>query len=367
MNGRPETGNGQREDPRRGAILIVVLVVLSGLSLLALGVAHRSRLESRVAQYQYERAYVRELAEGGLAVAVARLREDSNDVDHLAEPWAAGFSLGRQGWLTDQAMRFRQSHFLEVSCADEQGKLNLNQVGSEQLAAIAGLDAEAAASLLDWLDPDDSRRALGAESAYYQALPTPYLAKNQPVDLLQEALLVRGVSPAAYYGEDADMDGILDPSENDGMGTYPADDADGYLLLGLRDLLTAHGDGRVNINTAPAEVLLMIPGMSEEAANAIVEGRAGADGEPGTEDDQPIEDLADVRRLSGVSGFEADVLAGLGRLDSEYFRIVSRAGIKGGRVTCELELTVRRADGNVEPILRRELWHDPRAGTDYGG
>ena len=47
-------------------------------------------------------------------------------------------------------------------------------------------------ALTDWIDSDDAPLPEGAETAYYQALKTPYNAKNSNLDSLEELLLVRG-------------------------------------------------------------------------------------------------------------------------------------------------------------------------------
>lgn len=45
--------------------------------------------------------------------------------------------------------------------------------------------------------------------------------------------------------------------------------------VGLTDLFTPLSDGKVNINTASAEVLQLIPGVDPMIAEAIISGRAG--------------------------------------------------------------------------------------------
>ena len=52
----------------------------------------------------------------------------------------------------------------------------------------------------------------------------------------------------------------------------------------FKDFITVHSSGRVNINTAPAEVLEAL-GMDESLVSAVCEFRKGPDGEEATEDD----------------------------------------------------------------------------------
>ena len=84
------------------------------------------------------------------------------------------------------------------------------------------------------------------------------------------------------------------------------------LSVGLVDLFTTiSGAGMgVNVNTASAEVLQLIPGMDAGLANAIVQTRAGPDHIDGTEDDIPFEQAID---LAAVPGMEGTVLQVVGR------------------------------------------------------
>jgi len=88
------------------------------------------------------------------------------------------------------------------------------------------------------LDADDTARAEGAEQEYYDGLPRPYTVRNGPLDTIEELLLVRGFTPARFYGEDANQNFRLDPNEDDGDERTPADNKDGKLDLGLRPFLT---------------------------------------------------------------------------------------------------------------------------------
>jgi type II secretory pathway component PulK len=49
------------------------------------------------------------------------------------------------------------------------------------------------------------------------------------------------------------------------------------IMVGLTNLFTPLSDGKVNINTASAEVLQVLPGVDAMIAEAIVGGRSGED------------------------------------------------------------------------------------------
>lgn len=113
-----------------------------------------------------------------------------------------------------------------------------------RLLALPSMTVELADAILDWIDEDDDARPWGAEREDYQSLGMPYGPRNGPLVSLHELLLVRGVTPALVYGEDANRNGVLDPAENDGGAMLPHDDADGELDIGWADLLTVHAKER---------------------------------------------------------------------------------------------------------------------------
>src|SRR5205807_2358577 len=81
------------------------------------------------------------------------------------------------------------------------------------LMTLPNMTDDVANSILDWMDPDEEPRSNGAESDYYTTLPTPYNAKNGPLDSLEELLLVRGVTPELLFGTDRNRNGMRDNGE----------------------------------------------------------------------------------------------------------------------------------------------------------
>jgi general secretion pathway protein K len=112
--------------------------------------------------------------------------------------------------------------------------------------------------MIDWTDGDNLARLNGAENDYYQSLNPSYNAKNGPIDVVEELLLVKGMTPDYFYG-------------------YPERDAGGSIIYkyGLYKYLTTYSGSNfmVNANAAPIPVLLSISGMTQEMAKAIYERR----------------------------------------------------------------------------------------------
>ena len=64
--------------------------------------------------------------------------------------------------------------------------------------------------------------------------------------------------------------------------------------VGLADLFVPVSSGRINVNTAPPNVLQMLPFMDENLAGEVVRLRAGPDGAEGTEDDTPLRNVGEL-------------------------------------------------------------------------
>ena len=70
------------------------------------------------------------------------------------------------------------------------------------------------------------------------------------------------------------------------------------VVAGLTNLFTPLSDGKININTASAEVLQLIPGVDAMVAEAIVGGRSGED--DGTGLMGPYRNVSQVSRVPNL-------------------------------------------------------------------
>ena len=168
---------------------------------------------------------------------------------------------------------------------DEASKLSLNTATVEMLQKLPNMTVEFAAAIVDWRDEDDEVTDYGAESSTYAMESPPYEAKNAPFTSTYELLAVQGATPQILFGEDTNLNGVLDENENDGDLTPPPDNADGALDLGILEYVTVHSlqpgeeeddedqEGLVNVGTAPLEVLACLPGMDESLARQLVSYR----------------------------------------------------------------------------------------------
>jgi type II secretory pathway component PulK len=232
---------------RRGVVLVAVLVVTAMLALIAAGVLFRLRAEvaASAAQERGEQAY--EAALAGVEFAVAVLKSAPADMalwDDNPEIFLNQFVAddGANRWyFTVYADAPPEQDVPRYGVTDEAGKLNVNVAPEEALAALEPLTTELLDCLLDYRDADSETRSEGAEQDYYDGLPQPYVIPNGPLSTLEELLVIKGFTGAVVCGEDANLNGILDPNEDDGDESFPPDDRDGRLDHGLRGLLTVYG------------------------------------------------------------------------------------------------------------------------------
>jgi type II secretory pathway component PulK len=232
---------------------------------------------------------------------------------------------------------------------DEASRLNLNSANQDMLLALTDMTQDLAASIVAWRSPADNVSSGGAESTYYLLLNPSYNCKNSPFETIDELMLVAGATRQIVYGEDTNLNGVLDPGEDtsgDGSldrgifpyvtvyGKQPNTSADGqprinvnsaggsalsdllrnsvsqdrlYPMLDAARRLRPFGNildfyvklrmtpeeftpiadrlttstqtnltGLINVNTAPAEVLMCLPGLDQNDADALVQARSGA-------------------------------------------------------------------------------------------
>jgi general secretion pathway protein K len=253
----------RRQHEEAGAALIFVLLMISILVVLAVETLRAMQVEEAGARYFQDSFQAEALAKSGIHVTTALLLKDAetNQADHLGEPWA---QVGQPGW---EGIPLGEIGTLEGQVADETSKFPINALVDDKGALrpahaqvlerlltnppfqLAEEDAKAlVAAIKDWLDPDDeTTEGGGAESDYYQSQEKPHGCRNGPMTSVAELLLVRGMTDALYYGKDGNP--------------------------GLKDLLTVYSGGKININTAGLLMLqaLVSPSTPPETAANWVE------------------------------------------------------------------------------------------------
>lgn len=250
---------------REGTVLIAVLVIVALGSLAAAALVYRAQAEVTASAAGARRHQAYAAATSGLERAMAVLRVAGAD----REVWFDNPDLfkgrlvyddGTNKWFyTIYAYNPADPETLRNGLTDEAGKINLNVASEAVLLGLPEMTPELVDSLLDYRDQDAEPRAAGAEQDYYDQLPHPYLIKNGPLATPEELLIVRGFDGPLVYGEDHNLNGLLERNEDDSDESFPPDNADGLLGRGLLAVATVwsyepnvdrDGQARLNVNTA---------------------------------------------------------------------------------------------------------------------
>lgn len=282
----------------RGIALIMVMVTIFVLTALVGAFALSMKVETKLASNASNESELEWLGRSGVElgkyVLALQLNSPQEPYDSLNQIWAGGpgSALSSNSPIASISLKdHKLGHgTYSVKITDLERKLNINTAANSpdvlsqafiMMGADAGEYPQIVASIQDWIDADDDPHIGGAESAYYEGLTPPYKSKNGPLDDLSELLLVKGVTPEMYWGthsSDAQASQQNQFDANAGLTNS----------VGLVDLFTPISDGKININTASAMEMQLIPGFDANMAQTIIQLRSGPDGSDGTEDDTPI-------------------------------------------------------------------------------
>jgi general secretion pathway protein K len=305
--------HGRRQ---RGVALMITLFATALLTVLVIEFTYHSQVEYRRAASWVAARQASLLADSGVLIAAHLLDFDAladslnkPAVDHLGEIWAQISPPMDTGYGT-----------LALRIEDDSGRYNLNRLrtagASEReragrLFEAVGVDPALIGPLVDWLDRNSTVLPFpqGAENDAYAGLPRPYPVRNGPLRTFNELALVRGFRPAD--------------------------------LIHLRRVATVviGEDQRINVNTAPPEVLRSLhPSMNDEfLIGRILELRAT----------RPFTSLADLRAVEGLGDIP---LAPLVTMRSQDFRVLSTGG--AGGTYQSVESLLHRVDAGIQVQYR---------------
>ena len=330
------------------------MIAIAVFSALAAALAFSMKVETKLAQNAVNEQQLLWLGRSGVEYARWILTQEASianqPYDSLNQVWAGG--PGGPGETNGVLAGISLDNFqvgdgtVSLKIVDLDRKANINTANTavlQQALTLMGVNADdisvVSDSIEDWRSPPAAPRVAGAESDYYQSLTPPYHAKNAPIDDLSELLLVKGVTPEMYYGPGA-TNRYVTQKPKLGFGNAPGQPPD--YPFGLKDVFTAVSSGKININTADANVLQLIPGVDANIAAAIIQQRSGPDGADGTEDDTPFRNAAGALQTAGLNpanaaqaanllttrstAFEVHVTARIGDTTREFTAILFRAG-----------------------------------------
>jgi len=301
----------QQKDGRAGSALVMALWTIALLSVLVMSFAFDALLEGRIGTYIRQRQRVNHLTQSGVAIAEMLLEKQRSvspvsASDRQEDRWKEAALRIKRGQTSVVEEPIGEG-IVRVEIIPEQARWNINKLCNsaqgaqnpagaqpmqraqtlqrtqgaamtpngqvdlvwEQIFRVAGVPEEYVEELMDcwndWTDTDSTIAGRnGAEDDYYKELEVPYAARNGPIDTVDELRLVKAFKPAILDG------GILNPEE-------PRPEQQIH-VKGIKELFTIYGDGKINVNAAPMEVLMTIPGIDEIMAGAIIEEREGRGG-----------------------------------------------------------------------------------------
>jgi len=337
----------------KASVLILVLIVLASMVTLSAGLAYRTRIEMQLAHAYAQRTESYYLALGGIERVKALLSHEKLSpltIAHLCR----FHGTAKEEDLFEELEGLTDGKLVAYSLRDEQGYLNINKSDPGSWTNMDLGSKELCSSIVDWTDADDDTEPDGAETDFYQRLEPAHVAKNSPCAALRELILVRGVTQNIYTGEDLNRNSSLDENERDGQLQFPGDNEDNELDLGIVDIFTVHGDGRININTAPYHILSVLQGLDEEAADIILAYRAGPDGQFGTDDDTCFTSAEELAHVEGLTELQIELLPQYCCFDSEYFRIFSAASLDK-TLRCCLMATAKSTENGIQILCFERL------------
>jgi len=337
--------SAQRHQDCAGIALIFVMISVTVLGIMAAIFAFQMKVETKLAQNANSETELIWLGRSGVEraryILSQQLALGCEPYDSLDQVWAGGMGgpCTSNSALANISLKDFELGYgkFSLTITDLERKYNINRDPNdpvseqvlERALTLVGVDAgdisAISAAILDWIDPDDRPHANGVESSYYEALDPPYFAKNGPIDDLSELLFVRGVTPDIYWGGVA-TNHQRGPFQNRfGFGMRNPEIP--VRPVGLSDLFTPISGGKININTASAEVLQLIPGIDSVTAEAIVAGRQGGDDGSGLLG--PYRNVQEVRRLPEVNPVLIPALQQFCDVRSRTFEVKVDAEIAG--------------------------------------
>jgi type II secretory pathway component PulK len=302
-NRRLIRNQGSWTTDRKGAVLLVVLVVIVMLSLAAYQYSGWMASEYKASQMALKQAQARALAESGIHYATALLSNPTAVSSNLNGNVYNSTAFQEQGSPESGRGRFSLVAPIDPSdpnyssggtsyrygVIDECGKINLNallsldrsgNIAKQILMSLpnptnADLDS-LSDCILDWLDADEDPRTNGAESTYYSSLNPPYACKNGPLDSLEELLLVKGMTPQILFGNDKNRNGIIDPDEDDGTDPTSQLGWSAYLTVYSREQdFDSQNNPRIYLNDSDLGTLTdnLTTALGQDLANFIINYR----------------------------------------------------------------------------------------------
>ncbi|MHB2018963.1 MAG: type II secretion system minor pseudopilin [Candidatus Xenobia bacterium] len=314
-------------------IIIAVLGVISVLFILntQLGADVMTTQRYAARWYAQERGYyvVRSIVERSLSVIPVM----QNPSDSLADPWAQPIPTLH---VNDAAV--------DITVEDEERRFNLNAMrnadGSiepvhagmfQRLLLALNSDPSFGNAVQDWLDADSNVTSPGGMESYPN-----YPCKNGPLDSVAELQCIYGCTSLLYEGTAVDPSLMATPTPTSSSSSTPMTAQQG--VPGLKQLCTVHSSGKININTAPLQLIQSVAeNMPPGVAGAIVASR-------------PYSSLGALLNVSGFNFQYMYRFQTLADVQSSIFRVTARVVMKEGTYTARVYVQRDTQNNRWQPL-----------------
>ena len=331
-----------------GSVLMIAMWALSILAIfaVAIGASVNSKIDfvNRYTARSILRYTAKSGAEKAIAILAAKGPDSINDLLSEIGGMEPGVfdtrKIGKGEFFIGYNI-FTDDGVKWYGVYDEEGKININTANYKTIAKLIDMvtdmgkkrSDDLAAAIVDWRDTDDFPLINGAESKYYTSLKNPYFCKSSRFEVMQELMLVKGMTDEIYKS--------IEP----------------YIAL--------YGTGKVNMNTA-GETVFRALGMDGALIRKIMSFRKGVDGVTGTDDDNMfVVDSSITASLSSIIALSPSEVAVISNLSagkmlgvsSTAFKIRSLGRMKNKPQICEVICLYDRskAESDEEAI---KYWHE---------
>jgi len=335
----------QRFSQKKGSVLILTLWMLMFLTVFAVTIGLKIRQRATLLSRIEKRSQLHLIAAAGVKKAIAALRFDwqrhagiytsfakfyrhnNNDVFRAQPVGYGSFDVSYQEIDRDEGVLTQR-----FGVVDEERKMNINLIDRGRLRRLferiiledQDKAYELADAIIEWREPGKTKLESYFSEDYYNNLELPYKPKNEPFEIIDELLLVRGFNPEAYA--------LVKP------------------------FITIYGDGQINVNTASREVLIAL-GLSEILVDKLLSVRSGADRVESTDDDYVFYKTFDIgselEKFVELSEDELKLLErinanGFIKTNSSYYSITSIAKLDNDLDTHTVDCIYNPQQNSIE-------------------
>ncbi|MBI5373925.1 MAG: general secretion pathway protein GspK [Candidatus Schekmanbacteria bacterium] len=363
-----------------GFALAIVLLVTTLVVILALEFNYEMRTNASIAANSMDDIKAYYAAKAGIAAGIFGLRADfksdkdkNSFVDYKGELWATqniAIPVGEgvtSGIITDEDGKINLNIFLEDEGEDDEEDQSKNKNTKKQGEDRLEQQQNVVKRILDSLpvnsnNSDDIIHVMKewsgiseedpALTSYYSNLTVPYESKGNYFDDMTELLLLKGITKEFYFQmpESSDVLQVAAPSSSGGGGTGNTDVVTaGKSLDKLFTVFTPYLDeeeAKININTAPREVLRSLhEDMDDSAVEAIISRQASSD---------PFKSMDDVKAEPALQNVYDDKPNGprgirhLLGMRSYYFRIKATGQVRNASKTIEAVVLRDPEKGSID-------------------